>query len=118
MKKLLLLLIATLFLVGCNTTKSFKNETETGLLKQVQARGYLICGVNAGLPGFSAQDDAGNWSGLDVDFCKAVAAGIFGDASKVEFVGLNAAQRFPTLASGNIDYLQEIPLGQLVVMLT
>jgi len=105
MKKLLLLLIATLFLVGCNTTKSFKNERETGLLKQVQARGYLICGVNAGLPGFSAQDDAGNWSGLDVDFCKAVAAGIFGDASKVEFVGLNAAQRFPTLASGNIDLL-------------
>ena len=105
MKKLLLLLIATLFLVGCNTTKSFKIERETGLLKQVQARGYLICGVNAGLPGFSAQDDAGNWSGLDVDFCKAVAAGIFGDASKVEFVGLNAAQRFPTLASGNIDLL-------------
>ena len=105
MKKLLLLLIATLFLVGCNTTKNFKNETETGLLKQVQARGYLICGVNAGLPGFSAQDDAGNWSGLDVDFCRAVAAGIFGDSNKVEFIGLNAAQRFPTLASGEIDLL-------------
>ena len=98
-------LFVALFLVGCNTTKSIKIEQEVGLLKTVQERGYVICGVNACLPGFSAQDDAGNWSGLDVDFCKAVAAGIFGDSSKVEFVGLNASQRFPTLASGNIDVL-------------
>ena len=105
MKKILMSLLVALFLVGCNTTKSIKIEQEVGLLKTVQERGYVICGVNAGLPGFSAQDDAGNWSGLDVDFCKAVAAGIFGDASKVEFVGLNASQRFPTLASGSIDLL-------------
>ena len=98
-------LLVALFLVGCNTTKSIKIEQEVGLLKTVQERGFLICGVNAGLPGFSAQDEEGNWSGLDVDFCKAVAAGIFGDSSKVEFVGLNASQRFPTLASGNIDVL-------------
>ena len=98
-------LFVALFLVGCNTTKSIKIEQEVGLLKTVQERGYLICGVNAGLPGFSAQDDAGNWRGLDVDFCKAVAAGVFGDSSKVEFVGLNAAQRFPTLASKEIDVL-------------
>ena len=105
MKKILMSLLVALFLVGCNTTKSIKIEQEVGLLKTVQERGYLICGVNAGLPGFSAQDDAGNWSGLDVDFCKAVAAGVFGDSSKVEFVGLNAAQRFPTLASKEIDVL-------------
>ena len=105
MKKILMSLLVALFLVGCNTTKSIKIEQEVGLLKTVQERGYVICGVNAGLPGFSAQDDNGNWSGLDVDFCKAVAAGIFGDSSKVEFVGLNASQRFPTLASGNIDVL-------------
>ena len=105
MKKILMSLFVALFLVGCNTTKSIKIEQEGGLLKTVQERGYLICGVNAGLPGFSAQDDAGNWSGLDVDFCKAVAAGVFGDSSKVEFVGLNAAQRFPTLASKEIDVL-------------
>jgi len=105
MKKLLMILIATLFLVGCQSTKSIKIEKEVGLLKTVQERGFLICGVNAGLPGFSAQDEEGNWSGLDVDFCKAIAAGIFGDSSKVEFVGLNASQRFPTLASGNIDVL-------------
>jgi len=105
MKKILMSLLVALFLVGCGTTKSIKIEQEVGLLKTVQERGYLICGVNAGLPGFSAQDDAGNWSGLDVDFCKAVAAGVFGDSSKVEFVGLNAAQRFPTLASKEIDVL-------------
>ena len=105
MKKILMSLFVALFLVGCNTTKSIKIEQEVGLLKTVQERGYVICGVNAGLPGFSAQDDAGNWSGLDVDFCKAVAAGVFGDSSKVEFVGLNAAQRFPTLASKEIDVL-------------
>ena len=105
MKKFLLGLLVTLFLVGCQSTSKIKVEKEVGLLKTVQERGYVICGVNAGLPGFSAQDDNGNWSGLDVDFCKAVAAGIFGDSSKVEFVGLNASQRFPTLASGNIDVL-------------
>ena len=105
MKKLLMILFTTLLLVGCNTNKSIKIEQEVGLLQTVKERGYVVCGVNAGLPGFSAQDDAGNWSGLDVDFCKAVSAGIFGDSSKVEFVGLNAAQRFPTLASGNIDVL-------------
>ena len=100
-----MILFTTLLLVGCNTNKSIKIEQEVGLLQTVKERGYVVCGVNAGLPGFSAQDDAGNWSGLDVDFCKAVAAGVFGDSSKVEFVGLNAAQRFPTLASGNIDVL-------------
>jgi general L-amino acid transport system substrate-binding protein len=78
---------------------------ENGLLQTVKDRGYLICGVNAGLPGFSAADEEGNWTGLDVDFCRAVSAAVFGDASKVEFVGLNSAQRFPTLASREIDLL-------------
>ena len=105
MKKILLGLLFAFFLVGCSSTKSIKIEKEVGLLKQIQERGYLICGVNADLPGFASQDEDGNWSGLDVDFCKAVAAGVFGDTSKVEYVGLNAAQRFPTLASGNIDLL-------------
>ena len=105
MKKFLLGLLVTLFLMGCQSTSKIKIEKEVGLLKIVQDRGYVVCGVNAGLPGFSAQDENGNWSGLDVDFCKAVAAGIFGDSSAVEFIGLNAAERFPTLASGNIDLL-------------
>jgi len=78
---------------------------EYGLLQTVKDRGYLICGVNAGLPGFSAADEEGNWTGLDVDFCRAVSAAVFGDADKVEFIGLNSAQRFPTLASRSIDIL-------------
>jgi len=80
-------------------------EKEVGLLDTVKERGYLVCGVNAGLPGFASEDDEGNWSGLDVDFCRAVSAAVFGDADKVEYLGLNAAQRFPTLASGSIDIL-------------
>ena len=78
---------------------------EYGLLQTVKDRGYLICGVNAGLPGFSAADEEGNWTGLDVDFCRAVSAAVFGDADKVEYIGLNSAQRFPTLASRSIDIL-------------
>ena len=78
---------------------------ENGLLQTVKDRGYLICGVNAGLPGFSAADEEGNWTGLDVDFCRAVSAAVFGDADKVEYIGLNSAQRFPTLASRSIDIL-------------
>ena len=104
MKKLFAILI-TLLLVSCAPTKSIKVDQEVGLLQTVKERGYVVCGVNAGLPGFSAQDEEGNWSGLDVDFCKAVAAAVFGDSSKVEFIGLNAGQRFPTLASGSIDLL-------------
>ena len=105
-------IIAVVMLVAIVLAVVFTNKKETvevvkeiGLLQTVKERGYLICGVNANLPGFSAQDESGNWSGLDVDFCKAVSAAIFGDATKVEYVGLNAAQRFPTLASGAIDLL-------------
>jgi len=80
-------------------------EKEIGLLQTVKERGYLVCGVNSGLPGFASEDEEGNWSGLDVDFCRAVSAAVFGDADKVEYLGLNSAQRFPTLASGSIDIL-------------
>ena len=78
---------------------------QDGLLQTVKERGFLICGVNSGLPGFAAQDEEGNWSGLDVDFCRAVSAAVFGDADKVEYIGLSAAERFPTLASRSIDVL-------------
>ena len=98
------ILLAVLMLVGCQTNKVVV-EKEIGLLDTVKERGYLVCGVNAGLPGFASEDDEGNWSGLDVDFCRAVSAAVFGDADKVEYLGLNAAQRFPTLASGSIDIL-------------
>jgi general L-amino acid transport system substrate-binding protein len=74
-------------------------------LDAIKQRGQLVCGVSTGLAGFSAADSQGNWSGLDVDICKAVAAAIFGDATKVKWVPLSAQQRFTALQSGEIDIL-------------
>jgi general L-amino acid transport system substrate-binding protein len=71
----------------------------------IKARGQLVCGVNVGLAGFSAADSNGNWSGLDVDYCKAVAAALLGDATKVKWVPLTAQQRFTALQSGEVDIL-------------
>jgi general L-amino acid transport system substrate-binding protein len=74
-------------------------------LKTVKDRGLLSCGVSQGLPGFSAPDDKGNWTGLDVDVCRAISAAIFNDPSKVKFVPLSAKDRFTALQSGEIDVL-------------
>jgi general L-amino acid transport system substrate-binding protein len=74
-------------------------------LKTVKDRGMLSCGVSQGLPGFSTPDDKGNWTGLDVDICRAIAAAIFNDASKIKFVPLSAKDRFTALQSGEIDVL-------------
>ncbi|PPQ42214.1 amino acid ABC transporter substrate-binding protein [Rhodopseudomonas palustris] len=74
-------------------------------LKTVKDRGMLSCGVSQGLPGFSAPDDKGNWAGLDVDVCRAIAAAVFDDPSKVKFVPLSAKDRFTALQSGEIDVL-------------
>jgi general L-amino acid transport system substrate-binding protein len=71
----------------------------------IKQRGQLVCGVNPSLPGFSAADSQGNWAGLDVDICKAVAATLLSDASKIKWVPLNAAQRFAALQAGEIDIL-------------
>src|SRR6188768_2022411 len=74
-------------------------------LKTVKDRGMLSCGVSQGLPGFSTPDDKGNWTGLDVDICRAIAAAIFNDATKIKFVPLSAKDRFTALQSGEIDVL-------------
>ena len=75
------------------------------VLKAVQDRGALNCGVSEGLYGFSARDNNGNWSGFDVDMCRAIAAAIFNDVSKVNYVPLDATRRFEALQSGSIDVL-------------
>ena len=77
-------------------------------LKKVMDRGALICGVTQGLPGFSSPDDKGNWTGFDVDFCRAMAAAIFNDATKVKFSPLSAKDRFTALQSGEIDVLARV----------
>ena len=74
-------------------------------LDDVKARGELRCGVNTGLAGFAAPNDKGEWAGFDVDLCRAVAAAVFGDATKVKFTPTNAKERFTALQSGEIDLL-------------
>ena len=74
-------------------------------LDDIKARGTLNCGVNTGLAGFAAPDDQGNWKGLDIDMCRAVAAAIFGDDTKIKYVPTNAKERFTALQSGEIDFL-------------
>jgi len=74
-------------------------------IEAAKSRGYFICGVSQGLPGFSNPDAKGNWSGFDVDFCKAVAAAALGSPDKVKFQPLSAKERFTALQSGEIDVL-------------
>src|SRR5437868_4402726 len=74
-------------------------------LKTVKDRGTLICGVSQGLPGFSSPDDKGAWTGFDVDFCRALAAAIFNDPTKVRYSPLSARDRFEPLKNGQIDLL-------------
>jgi len=71
----------------------------------LQARGVLRCGVSEGIPGFSQRDASGRWTGLDADFCRAVAAAVLGDADKVEFVPLKASLRFQALEARRVDLL-------------
>jgi len=74
-------------------------------LDDVKSKGFVQCGVSQGLIGFSNPDDQNNWTGLDVDFCRAVAAAIFNDATKVKFTPLSAKERFTALQSGEVDLL-------------
>src|SRR3954471_13736894 len=74
-------------------------------LNTIKTRGNLNCGANGTLGGFGLPDAQGNWTGLDVDFCRALAAAIFNDANKVKFVALTAKDRFTALQSGDVDVL-------------
>jgi len=96
-----LILVFALVLAAGLTTQAVNAQT----LKAVKERGVLSCGVSTGLPGFSNPDDKGNWTGLDVDVCRAIAAAIFDDPTKVKFVPLSAKDRFTALQSGEIDVL-------------
>src|SRR5436309_12167584 len=85
-------------------TASF-SAASTATLDTVKQRGTLVCGVSAGFAGFSAPDSQGNYKGLDVDYCRALAAGVLGDPAKVRYVALTAQNRFTALQSGEIDVL-------------
>ena len=96
-----LALTATVSAAVLAATPAFAGKT----LDAIKARGQLVCGVNTGLAGFSAADSQGRWSGLDVDYCRALAAAILGDANKVRYTPLTAQQRLTALQSGEIDVL-------------
>ncbi|RYZ70589.1 MAG: amino acid ABC transporter substrate-binding protein, partial [Proteobacteria bacterium] len=80
-------------------------ECRADTVDSIKQRGYLKCGVSQGLPGFSTADKEGRWFGIDVDFCRAVAAAVLGDQSKVKYTPLSAKERFTALQSGEIDVL-------------
>ena len=98
MKQLFKLSLASVLVAG-------SMAVQAGTLADVLDRGELHCGVTTGVTGFSAPDSAGNWTGIDVDGCRSVAAAVFGDASKVKYVPLTAKERFTALQSGEIDVL-------------
>ncbi|MCJ8508989.1 amino acid ABC transporter substrate-binding protein [Rhizobium lemnae] len=74
-------------------------------LADVKAKGFVTCGGSNGIPGFSNPNDKGEWSGIDIDYCRGIAAAVFGDASKFKIVALSSKDRFPALQSGEVDVL-------------
>jgi len=92
--------VAGIALVG-GISSAFAGDT----FDAVKERGEVICGVHTGLYGFGAPDEKGNWTGLDIDMCRAVAAAVFGDATKVKYVPLSAQARLTALQSGEVDIL-------------
>ena len=102
MTKIKSLLIALLLSLGVSTAIAGSHGSTLDVVKE---RGKLMCGSNTGLAGFGNPNDAGVWEGIDVDVCRAVAAAVFGDASKVEYVPTTSKVRFTVLQSGEIDVL-------------
>src|SRR4051794_15425454 len=99
MKKLVLTAVAGAF------AAMLAGSASAGTLDTVKQRGVLNCGSNTGLAGFGLPDAQGNWTGLDVEYCRAIAAVIFNDPTKVKFVPLSAKDRFTALQSGEVDVL-------------
>ena len=96
----LVAIVGALFMVLATQPATAQSTLDT-----VRSRGYLQCGVNTGLAGFSQPDSKGAWRGIDVDLCRAVAAAVFGDANKVRYTPLTAQQRFTAVQSGEVDVL-------------
>ena len=100
MKKTLI----SLFL-GTAVSVAAATASQAGTLDDVRQKGFVQCGVSQGLIGFSSPDEQNNWTGMDVDFCRAVATAVLGDPQKVKFTPLTAKERFTALQSGEIDLL-------------
>jgi general L-amino acid transport system substrate-binding protein len=81
------------------------SAADAATLDTVRGRGALLCGVSQGAPGFSTVNDKGEWAGMDVDFCRGLAAAVLGDATKVKFTPLSSKERFTSIQSGDVDIL-------------
>src|SRR6202035_3861438 len=88
--------------IGLNAAQA---QVNSPTLDAVKKRGQLICGVDTGIPGYAFQDSSGKWMGLDVSYCRALAAAVLGDTDKVKYVGTTSKVRFSVLQSGEIDVL-------------
>lgn len=94
-------LAAWLNLAGPARAQDVKSPT----MDAIRARGQLACGIDTGIPGYAFQDSSGNWQGLDVSLCRAIADALLGSPDKVKYIGTTAKERFSVLASGEIDVL-------------
>jgi len=92
-------------IVACALLPTVQLASAGPTLDKIKARGELVCGVNTGLGGFSVADSSGQWTGFDVDMCKAIAVSIFGDAAKTRFVPTSEQVRFTALQAGEVDVL-------------
>ena len=97
--------VAMLGLASLAGSAFAQNEVKSPTLDAVKKRGQLICGVDTGIPGFAFQDSAGKYQGLDIAYCRAIAAAVLGDPEKVKYVGTTSKVRFSVLQSGEIDVL-------------
>ncbi|HWA20034.1 MAG TPA: amino acid ABC transporter substrate-binding protein [Devosia sp.] len=98
--KVKLLALAAVAALGMTASATYADT-----LADVKAKGFVQCGVAPSTPGFAAADSSNNWAGLDVDFCKAIAAAIFNDITKVRYTPLSSTERFTALSSGEVDLL-------------
>jgi general L-amino acid transport system substrate-binding protein len=97
---------ATTFVAASALALAASGPAHAGpIFDAIKDKGFVQCGVNVGLAGFSNPDDAGNWSGIDVDVCRAIAVAVFGDAEAVKFTPLTSKERFTALQSGEVDVL-------------
>ncbi|MFN8376220.1 MAG: transporter substrate-binding domain-containing protein, partial [Anaerolineae bacterium] len=106
-RKYAILSVLVVAIVLLSSVSAFgQDQVQLGPITQrILDRGSLICGVNPGLAGFAAVNDAGQYEGFDVDFCRAVAAAVLGDANAVEYRPLQADERQAAIQSGEIDMM-------------
>ncbi|MGL4240134.1 MAG: amino acid ABC transporter substrate-binding protein [Beijerinckiaceae bacterium] len=90
---------------ACVVAGGVPAQSRLPTLEAIKQRGSVVCGANTGLPGFSIPDAQGNWSGMDVEFCRAIASAIFNDPTKVRFIATSSVNRFAVLQSGEVDVL-------------